>query len=124
MKKLLLAALALTVVLGFTAPAEAAKLQRFWVHNFSQFDIVNVYALDDIGHGNRDLMGSSGILYYNPQKVPDSVLVLAPNKGGSCYSRVRIVGYDSDNNAYNSYFGRINLCTTGQSISIFDSNFN
>lgn len=125
-KRLLLGSVtALALAAAAATPAAAAKLQRFWVFNFSGLDIYHVYALNDQGHGTRDLMGSDGILYYNPNKVPDQVLVLAPNRrGNQCISDIKIVGYDSNDDQYTAYAYDVDLCMPGQTINVFDSDFN
>lgn len=126
-KSLLGAACALSLACLAAAPAVAADTQKFWVINFSHFDIYNVYALQDRERGSRDLLGDNGHLDFDPAKVPDEVLVLRPHKGRGCYSDVKIVGYYPDDadgtDPFVAVFRSMNICTPGLTINVSDGDF-
>jgi len=115
-----LAALALAAsFVAASAPAQAASLQRFWVVNFTDMDIYYVY----VNGADKDLMGDTGVLHYNPKKVPDLVQVLKP-RNGNCNARVEIIaGYEDEDANYTAY-KRLNLCTPGQTLNLYQDDFN
>jgi hypothetical protein len=108
---------ALLVTFGMTPAAQAASLQRFWVFNFTDMNIYYVY----VNGSRKDLMGANGILYYDPHKVPDQVLVLKP-RNGSCNAEIKILAGYEDEEPYVTY-KYANLCRTGQTINVYPSDF-
>ncbi len=119
LSKILFGGLLALCLATFAVPAQAATLQRFWVVNYTDMNIYQVF----VNGKSKDLMGENGVLYYNPRKVPDLVQVLRP-RPGSCNATVEIVaGYEDEDYEYTAY-KRINLCTPDQTLNVFQGDFN